>query len=48
MQELERDKDSLQLQVTVLEDQIDGQARRIAELGNRLYMKYSFPSISFI
>jgi chaperonin cofactor prefoldin len=34
MQELEREKDSLQLQVTVLEDQIESQSRRIAEIGN--------------
>ena len=34
MQELEREKDSLQLQVTVLEDQIEGQSRRIVALGN--------------
>ena len=36
MQELEREKDSLQLQVNVLEDQIEGQARRISDLGNQI------------
>ncbi len=30
---MEREKDSLQLQVTVLEDQIESQSRRIAEIG---------------
>jgi hypothetical protein len=33
MQELEREKDTLQLQVTVLEDQIESQSRRIQEIG---------------
>ena len=33
MQELEREKDTLQLQVTVLEDQIENQSRRLAEIG---------------
>ena len=47
MQELERDKDSLQLQVTVLEDQIDGQARRIVELGRYSKVNRRFHRILF-
>lgn len=39
MQELEREKDTLQLQVTVLEDQIESQSRRIAEIERILQQK---------
>jgi chaperonin cofactor prefoldin len=38
MQELEREKDTLQLQVTVLEDQIESQSRRIKEIGKRFFI----------
>ena len=44
MQELEREKDSLQLQVNVLEDQIEGQARRISDLGNMIQRNYVLKS----
>jgi chaperonin cofactor prefoldin len=37
MQELEREKDTLQLQVTVLEDQIESQSRRIQEIGKAFF-----------
>ena len=33
LQDLDREKDCLQLQVTVLEDQIEGQADKINQLG---------------
>ena len=33
LQDLDREKDCLQLQVTVLEDQIEGQANKINQLG---------------
>jgi len=39
MLQLERDKDSLQLQVTVLEDQIEGQARKVGDLEKQLKTK---------
>jgi len=42
MQELEREKDTLQLQVTVLEDQIESQSRRIQEIGEHC-LSHSVP-----
>ncbi len=43
MQELEREKDTLQLQVTVLEDQIESQSRRIQEIGENCLSHSVFP-----
>jgi len=39
MQELEREKDSLQLQVTILEDQIEGQSRKMIDLERSLKLR---------
>jgi len=39
LHELDREKDCLQLQVTVLEDQIEGQSRKIAELERTLRLR---------
>lgn len=39
MLQLERDKDSLQLQTTVLEDQLEGQAKKISSLEKQLQEK---------
>ena len=48
MQELEREKDSLQLQVTVLEDQIESQSRRLADMGKYIDHQQCFGSGSIL